>query len=108
MDPSQSAKRPRLSMGDSNELVQLLVAAFPDNPERAEIIYIDASEDPQLAGELLRAPRLPTARGDVKGAVERGYGRWQARRAEETINQRTDRSPDLQNATLELIRTNPD
>ena len=125
MDPSQSAKRPRLSVTEKDELDRVLTDAFPDDVERADNIYGEAVDDPRLAKEILQAARLPRAERDLKGAVERAYKLWQTKLAEEAalqrqteeaalqkqatgvINQRADITLDLRRHALKLIQTDP-
>ena len=106
MDPSQSAKRPRREM-DKDELARTLNTAFPDDVERAESIYFEAVDDPGLAKMVLEAVHLSAAKQDLKGVVERAYKDWQAKLAEEAINQREDLAVDLRDHALGLIRTDP-
>jgi hypothetical protein len=106
-------------MGDSDDLDQMLDTAFPDDVERAKKIRLDALQDPRLTEEVMRTARFPAAKRDLKDAVDRAYGRWQAKQAEEAVQKRQEQAEgiirqrvinpfELRGHALELIRANPD
>jgi hypothetical protein len=95
-------------MTEEDELDRVLSDAFPDDTERADNIYYEAVDNPSLAKEILRTARLPRAKRDLKGAVERAHKRWQRQRqAEDTINQWAGLPLGLRDHALGLIRTDP-
>jgi hypothetical protein len=132
MSPTRLPKRSRrssvgygeparlLSQGFEQGLAKLLTRAFPDDANTKQALYSEALDNPGLAKEFLRAAQLSAAGGDLKGAIELAYTRWQTMQAEEAarqeerakqawgiINQLADPAMPLYNDALELVQTDP-